>query len=91
MFYSICYDIRDDRRRLQVMKVLKDYGERIQFSVFEAILRPEELARLKERVSALLDPAEDTLRLYPLCAACAGRIEILGEGKITQDHEFIVI
>lgn len=91
MFYSICYDIRDDRRRLQVMKVLKDYGERIQFSVFEAILSPEELVRLKERVNAVLEPAEDTLRLYPLCAACTARIEIIGEGKVTQDPEFIVI
>ena len=91
MVRSICYRIRDDRRRLQTVTLLKDRGERIQFAVCRAILKPEELARLKERVNALLDPAEDTLRFHPLCAGCAARIEIPGEGRITQDPEFIVI
>ena len=53
MFYSICYDIRDDHRRNQVVKALKDYGERVQLSVFEANLRPEELSRLKERLKSV--------------------------------------
>ena len=88
MLYSICYDIRDDRRRLQVVK---DYGERVQFSVFEANLRPDQLERLKKRVAKVLDPQEDTLRIYALCGACAARIEILGQGVITQDPDLIVI
>ncbi len=91
MFYSICYDIRDDHRRLQVMKALKDYGERVQFSVFEVNLKAGELDRLRERVKRLLDPVEDALRVYPLCSACVSRIEILGEGKVTKDTDFIVI
>ena len=56
-----------------------------------AVLGPEETARLKDRVSALLYPAEDTLVTYPLCSACAARIEALEEGKATQYLDFIVI
>ncbi len=91
MFYSICYDIKDDRRRLNVAKVLKDYGERVQLSVFEANLEPEQLKKLKERVSKILDVEEDSLRVYPLCGACMPRIEILGQGAVTQDPEIIII
>ena len=91
MFYSICYDIRDDHRRTHVVKVLKDYGERVQLSVFEANLRPEELARLKERLKAILHREEDNVRIYPLCAACICRIEIMGPGMVTQDPELIII
>jgi CRISPR-associated protein Cas2 len=91
MFYSICYDIRDDQRRNQVARVLKDYGERVQLSVFEANLVPEQLERLKKRLARLLKPEEDGLRFYPLCAACASRIEILGLGVATQDPEIIVL
>ena len=91
MFYAISYDIRDDRRRLQVAKVLQDFGERVQLSVFEANLDPEELARLKRRVARHLNLEEDSLRLYPLCAACVPRIEILGQGMVTQDPEVIIL
>lgn len=91
MFYAICYDISDDRRRLQVAKVLQDFGERVQLSVFEANLSPDELARLKRQVRAHLDLEEDSLRLYPLCAACVTRIDLLGQGIVTQDPEVIIL
>ena len=86
MFYAIGCDILDDRRRLQVAKVLKDFGVRVQLSVFEAELTPEELARLKRRVARHLNLEEDSLRLYPRCAACVPRIDILGQGVVTQDQ-----
>lgn len=91
MFYSVCYDVKDDARRLKLAKVLKDFGTRVQLSVFEAELDDKKLQRLKNRVRKVLDEAEDTLRLYPLCATCMARIEILGQGVVTQDPDVIVI
>lgn len=91
MFYAISYDIRDDRRRLRVAKILKDYGERVQLSVFEADLDDKALARLQQRLGRCLDPAEDSVRFYPLCAACVPKIIILGQGVVTQDPEVIII
>jgi CRISPR-associated protein Cas2 len=91
MFYSICYDIRDDGRRLKVVKALKDYGVRVQYSVFEANLRPEQLEQLRRALTRLLHPEEDSLRVYPLCADCVAKVEILGQGVISQDPEVIVI
>ena len=38
VFYVISYDIPDDRRRNQLAKVLKGFGTRVQYSVFEAHL-----------------------------------------------------
>ena len=91
MFYSICYDVKDDARRLKIAKVLKDYGTRVQLSVFEAELDERKLERLKHRASEVLDDEEDSLRLYPLCATCMARIEIIGQGVVTQDPDVIVI
>jgi CRISPR-associated protein Cas2 len=91
MFYAISYDIRDDRRRLKVAQVLKDFGSRVQLSVFEASLEPSELARLKKRLTPVLDPAQDSVRLYPLCGACVPGIEVLGQGLVTQEPDFIII
>ena len=91
MFYAISYDIPDDRRRLRIAKILKDFGERVQFSVFEANIQQDQLQRLKQRLKEVVEPDEDRLRIYPLCASCAGNIEVLGQGEITQDPDFIVI
>lgn len=91
MFYAISYDIRDDRRRLKVAKVLQDFGQRVQLSVFEAHLESTELGRLKNRLTPLLDPAQDSVRLYPLCGACLPGIEVLGQGLVTQEPDFIII
>lgn len=91
MLYTISYDIPDDRRRLKVAKVLKDFGERVHFSVFEARLRADQLERLKKRITKVLETEEDSVRIYPLCASCSARIEILGQGMVTQDPDIIVI
>ena len=91
MFYAISYDIRDDRRRLKVAKILKDFGERVQLSVFEAYLEESDLQRLKRRLEQCLDQEADNLRFYPLCAACLPRVEVLGPGVVSQDPDFIII
>lgn len=91
MFYAISYDISDDARRLKVAKILQDFGPRVQKSVFEALLEPDDLERLKKRLAPHLNLEEDSLRLYPLCAACAPRVEVIGWGVVTQEPDFIII
>ena len=61
-FVVVSYDIPDDRRRNRVCKLLKDYGERVQYSVFECMLRPDDLKRLRERLKPLLVLEEDDVR-----------------------------
>lgn len=91
MFDAISYDIRKDRRRLKVAKILKDFGERVQLSVFEARLDAAALARLKGRLTRYLDLEAHSLRIYPLCAACRPGIELLGQGVVSEDPDFIII
>ena len=39
MLYLISYDVTDDARRRHVMEALKDFGRRVQYSVFECNTR----------------------------------------------------
>jgi CRISPR-associated protein Cas2 len=91
LFWAISYDISDDRRRLKVANILKDFGERVQLSVFEANIEQDQVERLKKRVNEALDHKEDTVRLYPLCTACVGKVEILGQGVLSQDPDFVIV
>ena len=91
MFYVISYDIPDDRRRNQLAKVLKGFGTRVQYSVFEAHLNKRQYEELKRAVERLIDPAEDSVRYYALCSACVGRVEVPAIGAVTSDPQTIVV
>lgn len=61
--YLICYDISDDRLRDEVSRVLQEYGNRVQRSVFEVALRGE-----TERETLRAQLRE--VRFYRLCERC---------------------
>ena len=91
MFYVISYDIPDNQRRNQLAKVLKGFGTRVQYSVFEAHLNKRQYEELKRAVERLIEPSEDSVRYYALCSACADRIEVPAVGEVTSDPQTIVV
>ena len=80
-----------DKRRVKVANLLEDYGQRVQYSVFEARLSDRHLARLKEELAGLVDEEKDSVRFYRLCAACYGQVEVLGQGQVAADVEAYII
>ena len=91
MFYVISYDIPDNRRRNQLAKVLKGFGTRVQYSVFEAHLTRSQFEEMKHAVARIIETAEDSVRYYALCRACTPRIEVPALGEITSDPQTIVV
>ena len=63
--YVATYDISDDRRRARVARVLSGYGERIQCSVFEIWLQPNQVLVLKREIGPILSRA-DKFHLFPV-------------------------
>lgn len=64
--FLVAYDIADDKRRLQVYKKLKGYGESLQFSVFRCRLTTNERLRLREEMWTLIDHGSDRVLLVDL-------------------------
>jgi CRISPR-associated protein Cas2 len=80
MFVLVSYDVAtgtsQGRRRLRrVAKACLDYGQRVQHSVFECVVDPEQWARLRLRVLAEFDSGEDSLRFYFLGNNWRHRVE----------------
>lgn len=48
MHVVVCYDISENKRRTRIHKILKSYGEWMQFSVFECDLTEMQYARLRD-------------------------------------------
>ena len=87
----VAYDLPDDRRRTRLAHNLKDFGVRVQYSVFECLLEPEQVDALRARITWLIDPAEDQVRIYRFCEDCGAKTELLGLGEPTEDTEAFVL
>ncbi|SNR60319.1 CRISPR-associated endonuclease Cas2 [Desulfurobacterium atlanticum] len=89
MFYVITYDISDDKIRNKLMKLLKNYGRRVQFSCFEVDLTEKELETLKEKIESLIDSSTDKVYIFPVSNYVINDIVKLGI-KEKQNESYIL-
>ena len=83
MMVLVTYDVETQspqgKRRLRhVAKLCEDYGQRVQFSVFECVLDPQLWTRLRAKLISAVDPTSDSLRFYFLGANWQSRVEHVG-------------
>ena len=86
MLVVVSYDVstkeqKGQRRLRRVARACLDFGQRVQNSVFECIVDPEQWTRLRLRLLDVFDPNEDSLRFYFLGANFEKRIEHHGSKK----------
>ncbi len=91
MFVVVSYDVVDDRKRTRISKALKNYGERVQKSVFECRIDDQQFIRMKKALESIMDMNEDSVRFYFLCKGCLERIEISGWGTVVEDEKLIIV
>ncbi len=63
--YVAAYDIADDTNRQRVARILDRFGMRLQKSVFEVWLDPDELVDLRRHLGPLL-AEEDQFEIIPI-------------------------
>jgi CRISPR-associated protein Cas2 len=91
VFYIVSYDITDTSRRTRLAKSLEDFGDRVQYSVFECILDNELFEIMISKIEKIVIEKEDSVRIYPLCANCEKVIRIIGKGIISKNEDFYII
>jgi CRISPR-associated protein Cas2 len=87
----VCYDIADARRLRRVARAMGNWGDRVQKSVFECFLSPRQQAQMLAQIRPLIDPARDSVRLYPLCPTCADRRDALGCSPVAQIPDVFIV
>ncbi len=83
MFVLVSYDVATgeeggQRRLRRVAKACLDYGQRVQYSVFECILDPAQWVVLRQRLINEIEQDKDSLRFYFLGANWRNRVEHIG-------------
>lgn len=84
MLIVVTYDVNTEskagRRRLRrVAKICEDYGQRVQFSVFECNLNEMQMDAMLAALSGEIRPELDSLRIYRLHGLRSGAVRTLGK------------
>jgi CRISPR-associated protein Cas2 len=73
----IAYDIKSNRRRSKVAKLLESNGERVNYSVFELILSGKQIDHMTGKLTEMIHHRTDKVLVYKICRRCIeNRIEI---------------
>jgi len=96
MLVLICYDVstiepEGTRRLRRVAKACKNYGQRVQFSVFECEIDPAQWTTLRQNLIDEIDPEKDSLRFYFLGSNWRRRIEQIGAKKSYDPDEPLIV
>jgi CRISPR-associated protein Cas2 len=77
--YDVSTDTAAGRRRLRhVANACLAFGQRVQKSVFECSLTPEQLERLEHSLLKCVNLEEDSLRIYRLLEPRERHVRIFG-------------
>jgi len=91
MMVLVTYDVNTEtkagqKRLRKVAKICKNYGQRVQYSVFECLVDPAQWTVFRERLIEVSDQGQDSLRFYFLGANWKTRVEHVG-AKPAYDPE----
>ena len=64
--YLVCYDVANDKRLKRTFKTCRNFGDHLQFSVFECDLSPAEKIELETELSQVIKQDEDQVLFISL-------------------------
>lgn len=95
MMVIVSYDVsvvtpRGRRRLRRVARVCTDYGQRVQNSVFQCLVDPDQWVTLRAKLLKIFDPEEDSLRFYFLGRNWKRRVEHCGTKRVLDLDEPLI-
>jgi len=95
MLILVSYDVsikhnNGARRLRRVAKICQNYGQRVQYSVFECVLDPAQWAICRQKLINEIDKKKDSLRFYFLGSNWKRRIEHIG-AKESYDPDGLLL
>ena len=90
--YDVCTDTKPGRRRLRrVAQVCKNYGQRVQKSVFECQVNEMKFEDLCRKLLKEISKEEDNLRLYRLTEPRDDHVETYGQSRTVFFDEPLIV
>lgn len=96
MYILITYDVDTvselgQKRLRRVARICKDYGQRVQNSVFECEVTEAQYAKLKDALSSVMDKSLDSIRFYHLNRNENRRVETVGRETSYNINDALIL
>lgn len=96
MLVLVTYDVSTStvggaRRLRRVAKTCRDFGQRVQFSVFEIEVDNAQWTTLKARLEKIINPEVDSLRYYFLGTNWKRRVEHVGAKSAADLNDTLIV
>lgn len=90
--YDVNTETKAGRNRLRkVATMCKNYGQRVQFSVFECRVNEAQYELFRSQLVKIIDPKTDSLRFYRLQAPREKHTEFFGLDKYVDFDEPLIL
>ena len=90
--YDVSTETSSGRKRLRrIARACLDYGQRVQYSVFECEIDPAQWTALRARLLFEYNESEDSLRFYFLGSNRRRRVEHCGAKPATDFDDVLII
>ncbi len=96
MLVLVSYDVKTSdpggpRRLRRVARTCQNYGQRVQYSVFECIVDPAQWTRFRQQLVDEIDKGADSLRFYFLGSNWKRRVEHIGAKEAVDQEGLLLI
>ncbi len=97
MLILVTYDISNtetragSKRLRRIAKVCQDYGERVQYSVFECTVDAATYEILEAKLLAEMDKTQDNLRIYRLVEPIKKHVKEFGAFKAINFENPLIV
>lgn len=88
--YVIAYDIPDDKRRTNVHRILKGFGQWTEYSLFECFLTKKEFLLMEVKLHQQLNADTDRVRIYTICDTCLDKIGTIGIPEAKEETVYLI-
>ncbi len=92
--YIVTYDICDAKRLRQVFRTMRNWGNHLQYSVFECQLTPQELVQLRAELTEVIHHNDDQvllINLGPTEGRSTRSIEAIGQAYVQVDSPCYIV
>lgn len=89
--YDVAQDSNGQQRLRKVAKICQNFGQRVQNSVFECLVYPDQWVSFKAQLERTIEPEYDSLRYYFLGSNWRKKVEHVGAKPGFDPEGFIMI
>jgi len=88
----VAYDITHPKRLNRIARIMKDYGLRVQKSIFEVDVNERRFEEMRRRAEQAMVRELDGVKYFPLCDRCADTLIALGLcGVMPDEGEYLIL